>query len=1059
MTVGSVQDARGLQFVDAAAFCAFHCRETHLAAPSECSAARCPHFQRRLESNGSVDGYDVPEIDFLACRGVDTAGSEEATKLTLAVNQGATVSDVLTRFHDAFFAAFDAMVASENATADACQLQLLQDVLLPTVNDSDAETARQPMLVKLSSTLDDERACVQSIKEIWSDDDEPLTPFLTRRGQRNAAATVMLLHVDGSVAASIHALDCVDSVLELPAVLKLLPFARSTAQLSVITAGATDEFPSMEIRLIDGSDPAVVLQRLQSTIQQWFGISNAFELPEAFDHRPLSIFLKPLQELTTWSRAVALAVSDATVEWMDVRVEVSANVLRGEPTLPMSRRLDEYVPSLVGVDSARSAGIRGNDVIVGVTDSGLYLNHDQFDQSTRAIFTSADMSARKVVYYNAWANDVDESDSVTCGHGTHVTGILAGSSWSGTSDDLGIADNARIAFMDIGAQSSSCAGKSGCGVQLATPAKAGDLVESQMGVGARIFSFSWGTPGSDYSSQARDLDDFIYQNPDVLVVVAAGNSGESATTGTISSPSGAKNVISVGASLNAAASFSDVGCSSVFNEYSVASFSSSGPTTDGRLKPDVVAPGMRLVSSQSEKPGSTTKTSATCSLQGTSQATPVVTGMAVLLFEWLRDGWWKDGTKNSEYGMETVPAALLKALIIHSGEPLRRRLGPLGTGFVSCGQVEKEASTLTTFPNVFQGYGKPNMSNLVEFGAANGSSPSLYFLPNSTAGSEPRVAHNQEVIISFTVASGVDLRTTLVWTDPPGSVRSTTQLQHDLDLSVRLRNGSTSFYPVTADKTSRRDDTNNVEVVLVSYADLLAAATADNSSASAVGDAGELIVEAVIFGRSVLLADAQTFAFVASSSSIGSASGFADTTSESQGPWRVWMLAVVIGAALLLLICIAGCVRCYVKRKEKKKERRRRQQRAATPGTAAGHQVAGYPGAIAPYNQFLTPPAALVDVTAMGGDVAGERCPFCMFTCADPVVMVNHVEHLHSNALPSSATAGDGVSAASVPVLEDGGLIMSGECTMPPVERCPHCSFTTPDAVILVNHVEHVHRA
>lgn len=1067
----ALADARGLQFSSRGAFCAFHCGATHFTA-AECSPALCGSAarKRRRLAGGDADSVnadleteddDVKEINFLACRGV----AQSATSLSLSLGNGATVAGVFRDFHAAFFAAFDAMVASENATYDACQLQFVQDKLLPTAVDADDTTtiaARKPMLVQLEPT-GDERECVKAVKTIWSDENEAMTPLLARRGDRSGAAfTALLLHVDDDTASAVSALDCVRNVTELPPVLKLLPFARSAAQLSVSMA-TPDEVPAMEIRLVDGSDAGAVLTHLQSSFRQQFGVLNVYET--AGDSTE-SLFVKPLQDLTTWSHAVALAVSDAAVEWMDVRASISQNYLpddylRRFRAHTAHRRLDEYVDSLIGVDGARAVGIRGNDVIVGITDSGLYLNHDQFDQDSRNIFESADTSARKVVYYNAWADDTDQSDSGTCGHGTHVAGILAGSSFNGTHEDLGIADRARIAFMDIGTQSSSCAGQSGCAVQLATPAKASDLLESQMNVGAKIFSFSWGTPGSDYSAQARDLDDFIYQNSDVLVVVAAGNSGESADSGTISSPSGAKNVISVGASLNSADSFSDVACLSVFNEYSIASFSSSGPTSDGRLKPDVVAPGMRVVSSQSEKPGSSTKTAATCSLQGTSQSTPVITGMAVLLFEWLRDGWWKDGTKNSAYAMSSVPAALLKALIIHSGEPLQRRLAALDS-VVSCSQIEKDARTLTTFPNVFQGYGKPNLSNIVDFSSSNAKgdgTTSLYFLPNSTEGSEPRVAHNQSVIISFTVSKDVDLRTTLVWTDPPGSVRSTTQLQHDLDLSVRIRNGSEYFYPVTAANATHRDDTNNVEVVLVTYDELLAAAN------NSVGESGEIVVEAVVFGRSVLLADSQAFAFVASSSAIGSASGFADaadTTSGSSGsPWCAWMIAAVAGGALLLLLLITACVRWRMGRQK----RRRRRAAAAASATSRARPERN---ASTSFNAFTTPPAA------MRGDqvppYAADKCPFCHFTSADPVIMVNHVENLHRTATTASAPVLESDTSRGMPII---GLASTSPMSNPlgnghtqtsgggdaSEQQCPFCRFTSADAVILVNHVEHMHGA
>ncbi|RLN48836.1 hypothetical protein BBJ29_005857 [Phytophthora kernoviae] len=532
--------------------------------------------------------------------------------------------------------------------------------------------------------------------------------------------------------------------------------------------------------------------------------------------------------------------------------------------------------AMLGGDT-RQAGIRGNNVIVGITDTGLYLYHDQFDQDERDIFSSVVLSARKVVMYNAWANKADESESITCGHGTHVAGLLAGSSSSGQHDDLGIANKAQIAFMDIGTQSDTCAGQLNCAVSLATPADASDLLQSQMDAGATIFSFSWGTPGSDYSAQARDLDKFIHENPNVLLIVAAGNSGESSTTGqsTISSPSGAKNVISVGASLNSAASFTDFPCPDIFNERTVASFSSAGPTTDGRLKPDVVAPGYISGHASSNRCGS-------ASLR-------------------VAPRWLVEEREQKCNRMAALPAS----------------------GVVSCTSLASDAIDVT-YPDMYQGYGKPNLTNIVNFSGLDASAnnsrtnpPSLYFLPNSTEGSEPSVGHGGEVVISFTVARDVDLRATLVWTDPPGSTQASSQLQHDLDLVVRVRNGTQKFGPLTADSNTGRDSKNNVEMVQVSYQDLVAAARGSNASSSnatiddsALGDDGEIIVEAVIYGRSVLLADTQAFAFVASSSAIGSTSGSAATTNGDDSFWSAWTVAIIVGSSplrrwkrLLLLSC------------------------------------------------------------------------------------------------------------------------------------------------------------
>lgn len=1024
-------DAAGLAFDNLDAFCAFHCSSTHLGGRPECDPDVCGHGRelRWTAASSTEEDKSITAIDFITCQGVDQSGASVAFQ----VDPTAVGANVLRGFPEAFFAAFDAMITSANATYDACQLQLLQQELLPTLNESDSESSKTedmqklPMLIKLRTDTADMRSCVEQVQTLGvsaqDDTDHSITPFLSRQDQSAASATILLMHLNSSTSLAVNALECVESVLELPAILKLMPFARSIYQLTRVLNSSTNEMPALEIQLVRGSDQSSVLAILESQLQALRGVTNVFELPDEAAHRPRSLFTKAVADISTWSDAVALALNQSNVEWVDVRTTTSPFALRAQDSVavpeksdsPSSfhRRLDDYVDSLVGVDEARNNGIRGTDIIVGVTDSGLYLDHDQFDQESRSIYTSADQTARKVVYYNGWANKVDESETVTCGHGTHVSGILAGSSYSGEDKDLGLADKAKIAFMDIGMQASNCAGESGCAVVLSTPADASDLLLSQINVGAKIFSFSWGTTGSDYSSQARDLDAYIYKHPEILVVVAAGNNGETTTDGqgTISSPSGAKNVISVGASLNYASTFSAYSCSSIYNENSVASFSSAGPTTDGRLKPDVVAPGMSVVSSQSNKPGSTAKTSATCSLQGTSQATPVVTGLAVLLYEWLRDGWWKNGSKNPDYAMTTIPAALLKALIIHSGQSLSKRMAASSSTLNTCSKVYNAAWGLS-FPDYYQGYGKPNMSNLADFDLNTNSKPSLYFLPNSTNGSEPSVGHGKNVSILFTVPRGVDLRATLVWTDPAGSVRATTQLQHDLDLTVRLYNGSTTFCPLTADNSTNRDEKNNVEMVQVSYDELLAAVT--NESSSLLGSNGEIVVEAVIYGRSVLQANTQTFAFVASSSVIGTASSSSNTTDLTSGGsnlWSPWMIGGCVTGAVLLLLIIALSVRYSV---------RRRAARGAITSVAI----------LQGYRSHSTPGAAALNT---------QRCPYCAFRTLDPVVLVNHVEHLHNGGGTGSVSSAALLSVA-------------------PVETCPFCAFTTPDAVILVNHVQFVHR-
>lgn len=1058
-------DRHGLEYVSTEAFCAMHCkpwrRDRQL---SECSEQHCHQHlhtnHRQLASfNFGFADANSSKLNVLTCGAEDSSSYQHFQIDARAENDASEQQRIFRGFYESFFSAFDAMISSANASVEACQLQWLQDALLPTSNGPDTNTNNsRPMLVKFDPASD-QRACYSSVRSLWTLEQGEIMPLLTRAGQAHASATVLLVHVDSSVALQLADLACVATVQELPAILKLLPFARSAFQLSNRQQPTA---PAMWIRLIEGVDPVSVLPRLQTHLTTLYGVTNVFELPSRPDLYPHGVLIKAAPQLDLWAHAVAVALADADVEWIDVQHVTTSQTLR-KPAYPMvSRRLDEYIDSLVGVEKAQQLGINGDDVVVGITDSGLYHYHDQFDQDQRVVYNQPDTSARKVVLYYAMADEYDQSADIVCGHGTHVAGLLAGSSYSGEASNIGIAPRAKIAFMDIGTQSSFCAGEAGCEVVLQTPTDVNQLLQAQIDVGAKIFSFSWGTGGSDYSQQARDLDALIYANPEILIVVAAGNSGENSVSGsgTISSPSGAKNVISVGASLNAAASFSPP-CPDAYNPMSVASFSSAGPTTDGRLKPDIVAPGMTLMSSRSEPPLSTTKSKETCPLQGTSQATPVVTGMAVLLYQWLREGWWKAGVKDLNYAMEKVPAALLKALLIHSGGSLQRRLPRIQSSFTTCTTLANTATPLG-YPDIYQGYGKPNMSNVADFSSTAQSAPTLYFLPNSTAGSEPSVANGKEVRISFTVPRGVDLRATIVWTDPAGSVRATTQLQHDLDLTVQIRNTTTVFYPLTADAVSNRDEKNNVEMVVVTYQQLLDAVNQVGGDGSTlVGPDGEIVVDAIVFGRSVLSADSQAFAFVASSSVIGSTSGIADQTggggnggiggqptntlTGDNSFWTPWTIGGVGAGALVLLALLAGCVRCCTSTKHRR-----------APGAAAGYQPHATPA-----NNSARWPARV------------ETCPYCAYASNDPVVMVNHVENMHSGVTAAANFALPMVTATTYPGYPPQEAYPgSGYPPLPPPpphgvghhitdvrpdERCPFCAFSSTDAVILVNHVEHMH--
>ncbi|HEX8539513.1 MAG TPA: S8 family serine peptidase, partial [Cystobacter sp.] len=126
--------------------------------------------------------------------------------------------------------------------------------------------------------------------------------------------------------------------------------------------------------------------------------------------------------------------------------------------------------------------------------------------------------------------------------------------------------------------------------------------------GMRISSNSWGSRANTYTADAQQFDALVRDaqpssaavpnpgNQEMIIVFAAGNSGSTANT--VGSPSTAKNVFTVGASENVQAFGGMDGCDTPDSEansaYDMVAFSSRGPTSDGRKKPDIVAPGTHV---------------------------------------------------------------------------------------------------------------------------------------------------------------------------------------------------------------------------------------------------------------------------------------------------------------------------------------------------------------------------------------------------------------------------------------------------------------------------------
>ena len=142
--------------------------------------------------------------------------------------------------------------------------------------------------------------------------------------------------------------------------------------------------------------------------------------------------------------------------------------------------------------------------------------------------------------------------------------------------------------------------------------------------GARVHSNSWGstTPGQAYDSSANEIDDMVWNHQDLVICFAAGNDGIDANAngvvdaGSIGSQSAAKNGIVVGASESLRPEFEpsyggywpgDFPTDPLRSDHQaddpagLVAFSSRGPTSEGRIKPDLVAGDLHPVGPVTER--------------------------------------------------------------------------------------------------------------------------------------------------------------------------------------------------------------------------------------------------------------------------------------------------------------------------------------------------------------------------------------------------------------------------------------------------------------------------
>ena len=259
----------------------------------------------------------------------------------------------------------------------------------------------------------------------------------------------------------------------------------------------------------------------------------------------------------------------------------------------------------------------------------------------------------------------------------------------------------------------------------------------------------------------------------------------------------------------------------------MAFFSSVGPTYDGRIKPDIVAPGMVILSAKAMNADNCTRdpthqtrcTSCTgngfchadpsvTTMMGTSMATPIVSGAAALVRQYFTDGAYPSSAVPNQPSSGFQPSgALLRAMLLASAHS------------VSTMSPDRDGNpmSLNNIPSMAQGHGIIQLDSLLVF---KNSAPlqRLFVLDRKI------ISSTSDFHVYAFQATVADMapQVTLSWTDPPMYSANVFQsvLVNDLNLELhspsgRVTSGNSAQYVVNSVPYAVYDTDNNNERIVV----------------------------------------------------------------------------------------------------------------------------------------------------------------------------------------------------------------------------------------------------
>nr|AIE91292.1 peptidase S8/S53 subtilisin kexin sedolisin [uncultured marine group II/III euryarchaeote AD1000_114_C07] len=540
---------------------------------------------------------------------------------------------------------------------------------------------------------------------------------------------------------------------------------------------------------------------------------------------PITIF-SPMQG-SPLSEIIQITPSNEFGNWWQF-VEIMHGIHWVEPVLETVGRNDIAAAIMqhgnITGQPAWLFGLDGTGVIITNADSGIDRDHACFREATEPGASGSEwnnatgtpgINHRKIVFFNGTVDDWDSPNNQNYRHGTHVAGSLACRSiWEVSAENNGdwinatpgegtsIAHGARLVIEDVVDDD---------GWQIPN---IGELFWEASSHGSVIRSDSWGDDSTEYTLRTSKFDAWLFSVPWSVSFVAPGNTGDE-----VLEPANGLNVVSVGAA--AKDGTNDLWTLSPRQE-----------TAQGRMGVTIVVPGETVISAKGDGVHDSNNDGWRSST-GTSMATPQAAAFAAIIQQMVETGWvagnesqrvvssdslrpdWAESIDNN-----LTDGNLSLAQGFTPSGPLIRALMVLSADSLEGGRQAE--LTLGAAPDNQQGWGRPNISNLVDFeilnDQMNGSTvdpaaniwihDSFRMTDNNWKGmienwvdespldsvsnhnwkgegaTGPFLSTTENVIWKMPIVDGEDLDARLVWNSAPNI-----DSRDDLDLIVTLPDG------------------------------------------------------------------------------------------------------------------------------------------------------------------------------------------------------------------------------------------------------------------------------